>query len=55
MNKKELWLRIKKYHFIQIVIAKMWEKINESYGCTNSFTKELADKISRKEHSRNWL
>ena len=27
MNKKELWLRIKNYHFNQIVIAKMWEKL----------------------------
>ena len=55
MNKKELWLRIKNYHFNQIVIAKMWEKVNESYGCTNSFTKALADKVSRKEQWWKWL
>ena len=52
MNKKELWLRIKNYHFNQIVIAKMWEKINESYGCTDSFTKAFADKISSKKRWR---
>ena len=46
MNKKELWLRIKNYYFNQIVTAKMWEKIIESFGCTDSSTKAFADKIS---------
>ena len=26
MNKKELWLRIKNYHFNHIVPANLWEK-----------------------------
>ena len=55
MNKKELWLRIKNYHFNQIVIAKMWEKINKGFGNTESSTKVFTDKISRKEQWRNWL
>ena len=48
MNKKELWLRIKNYHFNHIVPANLWEKINESFGGTDSSTKAFADKISRK-------
>ena len=55
MNKKELWLQIKNYHFNHILPANLWEKIYESYGCTDSFTKALAGKISRKEQWRNWL
>ena len=55
MNKKELWLRIKNYNFNQIAIAKMWEKINKSFGSTESSTKVFTDKISRKEQWRNWL
>ena len=51
MNKKELWLKIKHYHFNHIVPANMWEKINESFGGTDASTKAFADKISRKH---NW-
>lgn len=55
MNEKELWLRIKNYHFSQIVYVKLWEKINESFGWTHSSTKSFADKIFRKERWRKWL
>lgn len=51
MNKKELWLQIKHYHFNHIVSANMWEKINQSFGGTDASTKAFADKISRKH---NW-
>ena len=50
MNKKELWLRIKNYHFNHIVPANLWEKVYESFGGTDSFTKALADKISKKNN-----
>ena len=48
MNKKELWIRIKNYHFNHIVPANMWEKIIETFGGTDSSTQAFADKISRK-------
>jgi hypothetical protein len=48
MNKKELWLRIKNYHFDHIVPPNMWEKMTEMFGGTDASTKAFADKISRK-------
>jgi hypothetical protein len=48
MTKKELWLRIKGYHFNDIVQPDMWEKITELFGGTDACTKAFADKISRK-------
>jgi hypothetical protein len=48
MTKKELWLRIKNYHFDHIVPPNMWEKIVETFGGTDASTKAFADKISRK-------
>ena len=48
MNKKELWLKLKNYHFNHIVPPNLWEKINETFGGTDASTKAFADKISRK-------
>jgi hypothetical protein len=48
MTKKELWLRIKGYHFEHIVPPNLWEKINEKFGGTDASTKAFADKIARK-------
>ncbi len=48
MTKKELWLRIKGYHFEHIVPPNMWNKITEMFGGTDASTKAFADKISRK-------
>ena len=48
MNKKELWLRLKSYHFDHIVPANMWENIIGVFGGTNASTKAFADKIARK-------
>ncbi len=50
MTKKELWLRIKGYHFEHIVPPSLWEKINEKFGATDASTKAFADKISRKHN-----
>jgi hypothetical protein len=50
MNKKELWLRIKGYHFEHIVPPNMWNKIAEMFGGTDASTKAFADKISRKHN-----
>ena len=48
MNKKELWLKIKEYHFDHIVTPNAWEKISELFGGADAFTKAFADKIARK-------
>jgi hypothetical protein len=48
MTKKELWLRIKGYHFEHIVPTNMWDRITEMFGGTDASTKAFADKISRK-------
>jgi hypothetical protein len=48
MTKKELWLRLKNYHFDHIVPANMWEKITEMFGGIDASTKAFADKVSRK-------
>lgn len=50
MNKKELWLKIKNYHFEEIVPPNMWEKMVEMFGGTDASTKAFADKISRKHN-----
>ncbi len=48
MTKKYLWLRIKNYHFEEVVPPNMWEKMVEMFGGTDASTKAFADKISRK-------
>jgi hypothetical protein len=50
MTKKELWLRIKGYHFEHIVPPNMWNKITEMFGGVDASTKAFADKISRKHN-----
>jgi hypothetical protein len=51
MNKKELWMKLKDYHFNHLVPANMWSHIVEVFGGTDTSTKAFADKISRKH---NW-
>ena len=51
MNKNELWLRIKNYHFNQIIIAKMWEKINEVMVVPTLLQKHLQIKFLEKSNS----
>ena len=50
MNKKELWLSIKNYHFDHIVPPNLWEKMTEMFGGVDASTKAFADKISRKHN-----
>jgi hypothetical protein len=50
MTKKELWLRIKNYHFDHIVPPNMWGKVQEVFGGTDASTRAFADKISRKHN-----
>ncbi len=48
MNKKELWLRLKNYHFNNLVSPNLLEKITQAFGGTDASTKAFADKIARK-------
>lgn len=48
MNKKELWLKIKAYHFDHVVTPNTWEKIRERFSGVDSSTLAFTDKIARK-------
>lgn len=47
MNKKELWLRLKNYHFEHLVPVGLWDSIHAKFGRTDSSTHAFAHKISR--------
>jgi hypothetical protein len=51
MHKKELWLRIKNYHFEHLVVPSFWEQVTARFGGIDASTKAFADKIARKH---NW-
>ncbi len=48
MKKKELWLKIKAYHFDHIVTPNTWGKIRERFSGIDASTLAFADKIARK-------
>src|SRR5215204_2418129 len=48
MNKKDLWLRLKAYHFNHLVPAHLWIKVTAAFGGEDASTKAFADKIARK-------
>ena len=48
MNKKELWTRIKNYHFDNLVSPSIWENISAVLGPGNASTKAFANKIMKK-------
>ncbi len=51
MNKKELWLNIKHYHFDDLVPPNLLDKVVEFFGGKDASTKAFASKIARK---LNW-
>jgi uncharacterized membrane protein YgcG len=51
MNKKELWLKLRAYHFDHLVPTHLWEHIAANFGGPNAFSKAFASKIARKH---NW-
>lgn len=51
MNKKDLWNRLRGYHFDDLVPTHLTDQILELFGGTDASTKAFADKIARKE---NW-
>lgn len=48
MNKKQLWLNLKAYHFDDLVPPQLWHHIQENFGGPNASTKAFASKIARK-------
>ncbi len=48
MDKKELWLKLKNYHFDHIVSPNLWEHIQSAFGGVDASTKAFAYKIARK-------
>ncbi len=49
--KKELWLRLKRYHFEHIVPPQLLDHVTAAFGRTDASTKAFAGKLSRK---LNW-
>ncbi len=47
-KKKSLWLRIKKYHFEDVVPTQLWDKVQEAFGGKNATEHAFAAKVSRK-------
>jgi hypothetical protein len=48
ISKKDLWLKIKDYHFDHIVPAHMWDQVAEAFGGADAFTKAFAAKVAKK-------
>lgn len=46
--KKELWLRLKHYHFEHIVPPQLLDRVSAAFGRTDASTMAFANKISRK-------
>jgi hypothetical protein len=48
MNKKELWLKLRAYHFNHLVPANLWQHVSAAFGGPDAFSKAFAAKIARK-------
>jgi hypothetical protein len=48
MNKKELWLKLRTYHFDHLVPTNLWQKVTAAFGGPDAFSKAFAAKIARK-------
>jgi len=53
MNKKQLWLKLRAYHFDHLVPTNLWQKVRGAFGGTDAFTKAFASKIARKHEWSN--
>jgi hypothetical protein len=53
MNKKELWLRLKAYHFDHIVTPGLLEHITARFGHINPSAKAFARKVAKKHGWKN--
>lgn len=50
MAKKDLWLRLKHYHFDDLVPAHLADRVAAMFSGTDASTKAFASKLSRKLH-----
>jgi hypothetical protein len=48
LTKKERWLRLRNYHFANIVPASLWNQVTEAFGGADASTKAFASKMARK-------
>jgi hypothetical protein len=48
MNKKELWEKLRNYHFDHLVPTHLWDHIAANFGGSNAFSKAFASKIGKK-------
>lgn len=48
MNKRELWLRLKAYHFENVVPVHLWDHVSAVFGGADASTKAFCSKIARK-------
>lgn len=48
INKKELWCRLRAYHFDHLAPTLLWQHIAANFGGINAFSKAFASKIARK-------
>jgi hypothetical protein len=48
MTKKELWLRLRHYHFDHLVPASLWALVRARFGGPDASTRAFADKLARK-------
>jgi hypothetical protein len=55
MTKKELWLKIKNYHFDHIVHPSLIDIVIEKFGGTDANTKAFSSKIANKHGWHYWL
>lgn len=51
MNKKELWLRLRNYHFDNLVPPSLWDNVVSKFGGANASAKAFAHKLAIK---RGW-
>lgn len=55
MNKRELWMQLKEYHFSHIVPPGIWDHITEAFGGADASTKAFAVKIAKKHGWANGM
>lgn len=48
MKKRELWLKLRNYHFDHLIPTHLWDHIAAQFGGANAFTKAFASKIAKK-------
>ena len=46
--KRALWLRLKQYHFDNLVPPHLWDRVASAFGNTDASTRAFANKLARK-------